>query len=372
MTYEIGIDSVQGPYSRIHYEKINLGSHDQVKKYLLSVGWKPTQYNKKFDKETRKWRVTSPKLTEDSFDSIKDDTGKLLARRNIIVHRRRAIQNYDDPENKGILSCIRDDNRCPAEGITCNTNTTRTTHRKACCNVPKAKAKIPYGIEMRSLFCVKPPYLMLGADLDQIEARITAHFAWMFDNGEYWRVLQECGDIHQYNADLINSDRDTAKGFQYAIFFGAQPPKLAEILGCSLSDAKDYIDNFWNGNKGVGDLVIYLEKYFKKYKYIVGLDGRQLFIRAAYKLLNTLIQSAAAIVFKRWGVLLNERLIEQGVDCAQIIAYHDEFDFRCHPDHLVVATEIIKQAAIDAGLYYDMKVPITVDVKVGSCWAEVH
>lgn len=320
MPEPITIDSVQGPFTRIDYEPINLGSSDQVKKYLLSVGWKPTQYNKTFDKSTRKWRVTSPKLTEDSFDSIQDDTGKLLARRNIIVHRRRSILNYDDPENKGILSCIRSDGRCPAEGITCNTNTTRTTHRKAVCNVPKAKKKIPYGIEMRSLFGVKEPYVMLGADLDGIEARINAALAWRFDDGAYWRLLQEHGDPHQFNANLINRDRDTAKSFLYAIMFGAQPPKLADIIGCSLEQAKVYIEAFWSGNEGTYLLLEYLKKYFKKYKFIVGLDGRQLMVRAEYKLLNTLIQSAAAMVFKKWCNLVNERLVEQNLDCSQIIA----------------------------------------------------
>lgn len=119
--------NIKGPFSKIEYKEINLNSSDQVKEYLLSVGWIPTQYN--INKETRE--PTSPKLTEDSFKSIKDDTGRLVARRNILVHRRRTIQNYDDPENKGILSCIRDDGRVPAQGITCATPTSRSKHMRA-------------------------------------------------------------------------------------------------------------------------------------------------------------------------------------------------------------------------------------------------
>ena len=314
------IDKVQGPFTRIDYEDINLGSAQQVKKYLLSVGWKPTQYNRVFDKDLRKWRNTSPKLTEDSFDSIEGDTGKLLARRAIIVHRRRTIQNFDDPENKGILSCIREDGRVPAQGITCAAITGRTTHTKAVCNVPKAKAKIPYGIEMRSLFCVKPPYLMLGADLDGIEARTNAELCWDYDDGAYWSLLLEHGDPHDFNARLINKDRDTAKSFLYSIMFGAQPPKLASIIGCSLDEAEVYIKSFWEGNYGTYELLQYLKSYYKKHKFIVGLDNRKLNIRAEYKILNTYIQSSAGIVFKKWGNLVNERFRERGIDCSQIIA----------------------------------------------------
>jgi hypothetical protein len=176
---------IQGPFSRIDFVDFDLGSSDQTKKYLLSVGWKPTEYNRVFDKILREWRVTSPKLTEDSFESIGDDTGKLLARRAILVHRRRFVENYDDPENKGLLAYLKEDDRVAACGNLCSTPTSRTAHRAPVCNVPKAKDKVVYGKEMRSLFCVKPPYVMLGADLDQIEARVTAHYASIFDGGEY-------------------------------------------------------------------------------------------------------------------------------------------------------------------------------------------
>lgn len=58
---------------------------------------------------------------------------------------------------------------------------------------------------------------MIGADLAAIEARVTAHWASLYDGGEYWNVIQSVPDIHQYNADLINNTRDVAKSFQYAL-----------------------------------------------------------------------------------------------------------------------------------------------------------
>ena len=363
------LETVRGPFCRIEYHDIDLGSSQQVKNYLLSVGWKPTEWNK--SKKTGE--ITSPKLTEDSFPSIQGDTGQLVARRNVIVHRRRTILNYDDPEGKGIISKIRDDGRVPATGILCGTPTARTKHSGAVCNVPKAKPKVIYGKEMRSLFCVKPPYVMLGADLDQIEARITAHYASLYDGGEYWDIIQRTGDIHQYNADMLGVDRDpTAKAFQYAVFYGARAPKVAQIVGCSTKEAQKYLDKFWNGTRGVAKLIERLQAYYKKHGFIKGLDGRKLMIRAEYKLLNSLIQSAAAIVFKAWGVIANERLREEGVRCDQIIAYHDEFDYRCHPEDVDKATQIIKESAIAAGELFNLNVPITVDVKVGMSWAEVH
>lgn len=360
--------NLQGPFCKVSFEPIDLNSHDQVKDYLLSIGWQPTEWNK--SKKTGK--ITSPKLTEDSFDSIKDDTGKLVARRNVIVHRRRTIENYDDPDNKGILSKIRDDGRVPATGILCGTPTGRTTHSGAVCNVPKANKKVIYGKEMRSLFMTKYPYIMLGADLKGIEARILAHYASLYDGGEYADIVLN-GDIHQRNADLIGSDRDTAKSFQYALFYGARAPKIAAICKCNTKQAQKHIDNFWVGNWGVKKLVDRLVSYYKKNKCIVGIDGRKFMIRAEYKILNSLIQGSSAIVFKKWGTIANQMLMENNCDCKQIIAYHDEFDYRCHRIDAYKSMQIIKAASIEAGKFFNITaVPILADVKVGTNWAKVH
>lgn len=360
--------NIRGPFTRIKYEDINLNSADQVKKYLLSAGWVPTQYNK--NKETG--QQTSPKLTEDSFDSIQGDTGKLLARRAVLVHRRRQIENYKDPENKGFISFIRDDGRLPAEGITCATPTGRTKHKGAVVNIPKADPKVILGQEMRELFYCIPPYLMMGSDLASIETRVLAHCCWEFDGGAYWNHVNTVPDIHQYNADLLGCSRNLAKSVQYATFYGAGAGKIATLLGCVTNEAQDKLDAFWEGNKGIKRLVDYLYKFYKKNKYIVGLDGRKLQIRGEHKLLNTLIQSAAGIIFKRWDVIVTRELIEKQIDCTPIIRMHDEIQYRVHKDVADISQEIVLRGAASAGEYYSLKVPIAADCKLGGCWADTH
>lgn len=360
--------NIRGPYCKIKYEPINLNSHEQVKAFLLSVGWVPTQWN--IDKKTK--QPTSPKLTEDSFASIRGEVGQLVARRNVLVHRRRTIENLKDPENKGILSCIRSDGRVAAEGIPCATPTGRTAHRGAVCNVPKAKPSVIYGNEMRQIFRVWEPYKMLGADLCAIEARVTAHWASLFDGGAYWKVIQSVPDIHQYNADLIGSTRDVAKSFQYALFYGARAPKLARIIGCSVEEAEQYIENFWSGNQGVRLVVEYLEKFYKKHKYIVGLDGRKMQIRQEYKLLNSAIQGTAALIFKMWGINVNRMLADNPIYCKQMLEYHDEYGYRVHQDDTEEARRIVSLGANMVQDQLKLLPPIDADCKIGMCWADVH
>ncbi len=81
---------VCGPFSKVWWERINLDSEDQVKKYLLSVGWQPTEWN--INKDT--YERTSPKLTEDSFETMEDKVGQLICKRLTIVHRRRQLQGF--------------------------------------------------------------------------------------------------------------------------------------------------------------------------------------------------------------------------------------------------------------------------------------
>ena len=76
----------------------------------------------------------------------------------------------------------------------------------------------------------------------------------------------------------------------------------------------------WDYNVGLTKLKEDLERTYRAKGYITGLDGRKLFIRQEYKLLNSLFQSAAALVFKKWMVLANIALRESGKDIKQIIA----------------------------------------------------
>lgn len=201
---------VRGPCCRIEFKEIELGSSDQVKALLLSLGWKPTTYN--FSKKTG--LITSPQLTEDSYDSIPPGLGQKIAEYNTIKHRRNYLFNQED-DTKGALNNIRPDGRIPAEGMTCATNTARYRHSGVVCNVPRVKSK--YGKEIRALFGVEKGKTMLGFDLAGIEARMLAHFCYKYPGGKEMADLILHGDFHQYNADAWDVSRDIAKNGLYAL-----------------------------------------------------------------------------------------------------------------------------------------------------------
>jgi len=132
------VPRIGGPFTRIQFIPINLNSSTQVKEYLLKQGWIPREWNYKKNNRTGRWEYdskgkkikSSPKLTEESYPSIKSAIGKELARRAVLRHRENLIQNRKDPENKGLLSFIRSDGRIPAEGVPQAAVTGRYRHRK--------------------------------------------------------------------------------------------------------------------------------------------------------------------------------------------------------------------------------------------------
>jgi hypothetical protein len=170
--------------------------------------------------------VTSPKLTEDSFASVKGEVPKLVARRAILLHRRRTVQNIKDPEGKGWLSNVRKDGRIEAAAVPQACNTGRFRH-SIVVNVPKASKKVVYGKEMRSLFIATPGFTMVGVDAKALEARTEAHNCYPFTGGQEYAALLLEGDVHANNALLFGTDRDGAKAPKYAL-------KLAHVKSCEL------------------------------------------------------------------------------------------------------------------------------------------
>ena len=211
---------IGGPFSRIDFEPVNLSSAPALKKILFGLGWKPTQWNYKKDKsnqferdEKGKRIKTTPKLTEDSYDSLPPGLGQNIAELLRLKHRRRFIQNETDP-TKGLVGFIRNDGRVECEAFTCGTNTGRYRHSGAFVNLPKVST--PWGPEIRSLFCVPEDRFLIGIDLDGIEARMMAHYATFYDGGAFAHEVLK-GDVHQMTADAMGIDSQLANAFRYAI-----------------------------------------------------------------------------------------------------------------------------------------------------------
>ena len=365
---------VEGPFCRIKYEPINLNSSDQVKSYLLSKGWQPTEWNTK--KEGREVIRTSPKLTEDSFDSVEGEIPRLLTRRAVLVHRQRLLKNTrKDGEETGWLNSLRDDGRLEARGLPLATNTGRYRH-SVVVNVPNAHAI--YGADIRSLFIAPSGRKFVGVDAAALEARIQAHYVYPFKGGKELAELLLNGDIHTENQQLWEMpERNDAKSPYYALMYGAQPQKLADTMGCSLKVAERRYEDFWGKYTALSEFRetitnVWESRGGKKGGYLKGLDGRKLFARSPHALVNLMFQSGGSIVVKLATVLTDIWCEKMKLDSVQVIHMHDEFQRETAERDTEMVKTIALKAFEEAGKYFNMNVPILGDVKIGQNWYETH
>ncbi|MCK5015908.1 MAG: hypothetical protein KAS32_02460 [Candidatus Peribacteraceae bacterium] len=386
----IAVQGKVGPFSRVTFTPLNLNSHPQVKEYLLSIGWKPREWNFKMNPLTLRKERTSPKLTEESYASLPPGLGQKIAELYVLKHRRRSILNEKDV-SKGALATVRpEDGRVPAEALTCATPTSRHRHMRTVCNIPRPTSM--YGKEIRELFCVPKGRWMLGVDLSGIEARMMCHYVLVVAeaSGDPAKIKAaeamvdlvinrpKSEDFHTANSLMWGVDRDTAKTAFYALLFGCGEAKLASTLGKSKGEGKKLMAIFWDTNEPLKDVISALESSYCQNGHIRGLDGRIICIRDKRKLLNSLLQGGAAVVFKRWLIDCDSYFqTHRGLstDIHRIAQVHDEIQTESYSP----AKEIAKQhgihictLAVLAGEFYNLQVPTPAAYSIGSNWSETH
>lgn len=234
-------------------------------------------------------------------------------------HRKNSIAggvlDEDGEPVTGFVSAVREDGRIPTPADTLGANTGRYRHRLVC-NVPRVTSL--YGANMRNLFgCGKGLY-QLGFDFASLEARIMGHYVMPYKDGEALAealVAEKPNDIHSINARKLGIDRGAAKSFSYAAIYGAQPKKLAKMLGISEEDGKRLFNEYWDAVPALKELKQAVEKQWESNgkKHIQGLDGRLLNTRSKHSLVNVLFQSGGAIAAKWSSVLIAEYLDSLGL-----------------------------------------------------------
>jgi hypothetical protein len=285
-------------------------------------------------------------------------------------HRRNSIlgggqlvfddEGDDDEDNeyagKGFLAAerISVDGRIPTPADTCGAGTSRFKHRLVA-NVPRVTSL--YGKEMRGQFGVdvEDGFIQLGYDFDSLEAKIEAHYVYRYEGGPEYGVsltAEKPNDCHSVLARAITEllaprrtegwafPRSTAKNVKYGCSYNAQPARVAKTVGCTVEEGTIIFDAFWVQAAPLKELKEMMQKYWEttgQKKFLRGLDGRKLPIRAKGNVINTAFQSAGVICAKRAMVLHEKYLKDEGmwVDffrddwknmdfCQQLIAYHDE------------------------------------------------
>jgi DNA polymerase I-like protein with 3'-5' exonuclease and polymerase domains len=216
---------------------------------------------------------------------------------------------------------------------------------------------------------------MVGHDADQLELRMLAHY---MGDEEYIKEILS-GDIHKYNQILAGlSTRDLAKSFIYAFIYGAGNEKLGSLAGGGRNKGSALRRKFLQGLPALKQLIDQV-KFAAERGYLKGLDGRKVWMRSddmgaalTHKALNTLLQSAGAILMKKSAVLLDEMVGEQGHIAYKIIDMHDESESEVI-EHEAEGFALLAEESVKlAGEHFNLRIPMKATATIGKNWYEVH
>ena len=255
---------------------------------------------------------------------------------------------------------------------TCNTNscvTSRASHSYPNLGqVPSTSA--PFGKECRELFTVPKGKRLVGVDVSSLEVMMLCHYMSKFDNGAYTKVALE-GDIHTETQKLAGLDsRDLAKRFYYCFLYGGSVKKIAEVINKPFKEAGKIKKRFLNNLPALHKLIEAVQSAAER-GYLTGLDKRQIKVRNSYSALNTLLQSAGAILCKRWLVEFNKE-IKKFKNAQQVVWVHDEIQIECEEKDADEIGRIAVECIKRAGKHFNLRVPLTGEYKISTNWSGTH
>ena len=344
-------EQVAGPFSRIDWPVFNLGSRQQIGRYLKHFGWKPKAFTE----------TGHPIVSEDILKNVKGiPEAELIASYLLVGKRIAQVRSWLEAANE-------DTGRVHGYVNTNGAVTGRMTHSKPnLAQVPSSSSL--YGPECRSCWIVPKGYKLVGIDASGLELRMLAHF---MDDADYTNTILT-GDIHTANQKAAGLDtRNQAKTFIYAYLYGAGDEKIGSIAGGGRVVGKRLKDSFLKATPALAKLKENVAQSAAK-GYITGLDGRKVFIRSEHAALNSCLQSAGSLIMKQALIILDRYAILWGIDYKFVGNIHDEFQVEVREDQASKFGALAASCIEAAGIHFKLRCPLAGEFKVGDSWADTH
>ena len=345
-----GWENVMGDFSLIEMKEFNLGSRQQIARYLRYFGWKPTKFTEH----------GQPIVDEKVLQGITDIPEAELIKEFLLLQKRIAqVESW--------VEAVAEDGRVHGRVITNGAITGRMSHQSP--NMAQVPAVYsPYGKECRELWVVPEGYKLVGVDASGLELRILSHY---MNDKEYIDAIIN-GDIHTTNQSLAGlSTRDQAKTFIYAFIYGAGDEKLGAICGGSRNYGKAIKSRFLSRTPALANFRKRVDKATGK-GWLKGIDGRKLRIRNRHSALNTLIQGGGAIVMKKALILLEEQVSKHKLNARPVANVHDEFQYEVLETQAEDFGNLAVDSIINAGKKLGIRCPLNGEYKYGNNWQETH
>ena len=317
-------------------------------------GWEPTERT-----DTGK-----PKIDERVLQGMGTTEGRAFAR---ILELQKHLGQLSEGQNAW-LKKVQSDGRIRHSCILA-TNTGRQAHLR-----PNL-AQVPSAPEYRDLFYPGPDRVQVAADASGLELRCLGHYLSRFDGGKFSTEVVE-GDIHTQLSQIYGTDRKTGKGVTYCLIYGGGDLKLGLTAGASKAKAvqkgREIRSRILEGLEGFKELTQAVQTKAKS-GVLKGLDGRPIRLQGKqHAALNYLLQSAGAIICKRWVIRTNELLRDAGVDYWPLAFVHDEQQLSVASGDVGTAEFVLTAAMKDVAHAIKFRCELDAEATHGTSWAATH
>jgi len=258
-------------------------------------------------------------------------------------------------------------------------------------NLQNIPIRTEEGRQIREVFIAEPGHVLVAADYSQIELRLLAHIA---DVAALKEAFKNGADIHAMTASEVfgvpveGMDpmvRRKAKAINFGVIYGISAFGLANQIDVSRSEAKAFIDAYFEKFPGILDYMDKMKTEAAERGYVETIFGRRAHfptIRdknpasrqfAERQAINAPIQGAAADVIRRAMIRMPYAIKAAKLDARMLLQVHDELVFEVpenQADDLIALTKkVMSQACLPA---LALSVPLEVDARAGATWGEAH
>lgn len=255
-------------------------------------------------------------------------------------------------------------------------------------NLQNIPIRTEQGRSIRKAFVPSTPgAVIMSADYSQIELRIMAHLC---ADEHLCAAFRDGTDVHAATAakifrtriDLVTPDqRRAAKTANFGIMYGISAFGLAQRLGCSRSQAKSLIDDYFESFPSIRSFIDstlrqarddgYVTTIFGRRRYLPDLTSHNAQMRAFAErnAVNAPIQGSAADIIKLAMIGVDRKIREAGLRARMVLQVHDELVLELPSEEIDRVREILVSQMEHV---VSLSVPLTVECNYGKDWLEAH
>jgi len=254
-------------------------------------------------------------------------------------------------------------------------------------NLQNIPIRTELGRGIRAAFIAEPGHVLLTADYSQIELRLLAHFS-----GDRLLVdaFRRGDDIHTLTASqvfgvpplMVTADhRRQAKVVNFGIVYGLSPFGLSQNLGITTTEAKQFIDNYFEKYAGVRRYLdntleearrtMKVRTLFGRIRPMPDINSKNSLQRgfAERTAVNTPLQGTAADLIKIAMIRIDQAIRERELKSRMTLQVHDELVFEVPEEEVDIMRSLIREYMEKV---HDLEVPLLVEIGVGSNWRDLE